>query len=91
MPSAKTVFADHVAWRRVDTTAVLLNLESSEYFTANTSAAMILELISEGRSANEIVEALCSEFSVAKDRVQADLKKFQSALARQGFIREVTL
>lgn len=79
--------ADHVSWRKVGQEAVLLDLDSSEYFTFNGTGCRLLELISASRNIEQIVAALCGEFEVSASAAGADVKRFLARLGRHGLLR----
>jgi len=71
-----------VAAQVVDGEAVLLDIESGEYFSLNPVGSRIWELCDGTRSTAEIVLVICGEFDVAEDVATADadeiLDEFQN-------------
>ena len=71
-----------VAAQVVDGEAVLLDIESGEYFSLNSVGSRIWELCDGTRSTAEIVLVICGEFDVAEDVATADaheiLDEFQN-------------
>ena len=87
MAPTKTALADHVSWRKVEDTAVLLNLESSEYYTFNAAGCRLLELLSDSQSPETMAGALSEEFDVSPETALADVKRFLSRLIKSGLTR----
>lgn len=69
-----------------DGEAVLLNIESGEYFSLNPVGCRIWELCDGTRSAAEIASVLCEEFDVAEDVVTADVKEILDELEKEKLI-----
>jgi hypothetical protein len=73
--------AGHVAWRRVVGEAVILDLDSSDYYALNDVGALIWEKLEKGESSDRIQEAVCAEFDVAPELALKDIKALIKALA----------
>ena len=76
----------NIAWRRVDEEIVILNLESSQYYSLNSVAGRIWELISEGKDEEGIVKSLVAEYKVEEKAARADLKSFVEQLKEERAI-----
>ncbi|HVA66132.1 MAG TPA: PqqD family protein [Elusimicrobiota bacterium] len=70
--SVKYKHAERAAWRQVDKEAVILDLESSEYFSLNEVGVVIWEKVGEGADLDAIVEAVCAEFDVDEAKAKKD-------------------
>lgn len=84
--TTKPALTDHVSWRKVGQKAVLLDLESSEYYTFNETGSRLLELISDSRGAEEMAKVLCEEFEVAPAAAAADVRSFLARLGERGLL-----
>ncbi|MFI5349994.1 MAG: PqqD family protein [Elusimicrobiota bacterium] len=71
--------ADHVSWRRVEDEVVILDLDSSDYFSLNDVGALIWERLGKGETSEQILDSVCGEFDVAPEKA---LKEMQ-ALVKQ--------
>ena len=80
--------AANVAWRRVDAEAVLLNLDSSDYFSLNEAAALIWERLGKGDSLERIEAAVCAEYEVPPAAALKDIKALVKELTGKGLLLE---
>lgn len=71
--------AKHVAWRKVDDQIVLLNLDTSAYYSLNGTASQIWVLIGKGFSE----EAIADEISDSYQRNLKHVRKDVSALIKK--------
>lgn len=67
---------------------VVLDVKYGQMFDLNPVGSRILELLRAGSSEVQIVETISSEFSVARDLVESDLRDFMQALRDHGLIEE---
>lgn len=64
----------------------LFNPSTGESFTVNPIGAEILEMMRDGRSADEIVEAICLTYGVDALVIQKDLHDFSETLKHHQLI-----
>ena len=62
--------------------------ETGSSFTVNQTGLFILKLLKEGKSQEEIVEALTEEFDVSREEAARDLIDFLEQLRLNGLLRE---
>jgi hypothetical protein len=67
--------ASHTAWRRVENESIVLDLNSSKYYSLNDTASFIWERLGSGASLLEIAAALASEFEVGQTEAAKDVAK----------------
>lgn len=72
--------SETVTWRKTGEEAVILNLETSEYFSANETGTFIWELLSAGQSPEKIPAALAEEFDISPERAAEDTAEFLEEL-----------
>jgi hypothetical protein len=77
-----------VASQVVTGEAVLLDIESGEYFSLNPVGGRIWELCDGTRSTAEIVSVMCDEYDVAQDVVTADTEEILGELAKAKLVVE---
>lgn len=65
--------ADHVAWRRVAEEIVVLDLNTSAYFSLNEVGAFVWERLGKGQSLEEIALALCEDYEVDDKQARKDI------------------
>ena len=79
---------DHITWKNLESGTILLNLNSSNYYTLNETATKIWIGITEGMSEREILAQLENEFDCSEEERQTDLKEHISRLISKVFIIE---
>lgn len=78
------VINESVAYANVDGEAVLLDVDSGFYFGLNQVGTRIWELLSEGKSAQEIFSQMADEYDVDDERLHSELAAFMNALVGNG-------
>jgi Coenzyme PQQ synthesis protein D (PqqD) len=77
-----------IAAQAADSEAVLLDIESGEYFSLNPVGSRIWELCDGTRSTAEIVLVICGEFDVAEDVATADVHEILDELQNEKLVVE---
>ncbi len=77
-PSVRSVFSQDGA--------VLMEIQQGMMYTSNPVGGRILELLSEGRSENEVVEAISRECDAPQETVRRDLEGFIEQLRSHGIV-----
>ena len=72
--------------QKIDEDVILLDTESQEYFSLNGVGKIILDLISENLTHEEIIEELAQMFEVDKPQIESDLLNFTKASQEKGLI-----
>jgi hypothetical protein len=75
--------AEHIAWRKVDDEAVLLDQNTSDYFSINNVGVLIWENLGKGACLDEIAAAICEEFSVEPTQARKHLEEFVQELCQK--------
>lgn len=78
--------ADGLFWRESGGEVVALDADSSRYFSANRSAALLWERLSSGASEADLVDALCARYHVPRPVAEADVSAFISQLSERGLL-----
>jgi hypothetical protein len=78
--------AAHAAWRRVESEAIILDLNSSEYFSLNDTGARIWERLGAGASPDLIAEELCVEYSVEPEEASRDVAQIVARLVKEKLL-----
>lgn len=86
----KLEISQAVTWRKAGGEAVILNLETSEYYSANETGTFIWELLSSGKKIGKIAEALAAEYGIAPTQADGDIEDFLEDLARLGILTRGT-
>ncbi len=80
----------HVVSEEVGGEAVLLNLQTGNYFALNRTATRMWQLIRSGLDADEVCESVSTEFGVDKGRVEGDYKGLLADLTRRGLLEDAS-
>ncbi|MFA6003944.1 MAG: PqqD family protein [Elusimicrobiota bacterium] len=78
--------ADHISWRKVGEDAVLLDQNTSLYFSINNVGALIWERLGAGTDLASIREEICREFSVEPERAQKHMDEFIQELCAKNVL-----
>ncbi|MDX6769741.1 MAG: PqqD family protein [Elusimicrobiota bacterium] len=86
MPGLSLV--DGVSWRAVNGKAIILHGPSSRYYTLNETATVIFRQALRGRSPAAIARAVSKSYGVSLAAAEADARRLQGSLVREGLARE---
>jgi hypothetical protein len=78
-----------VKWRVLDEEGVLVDLETSTYFTLNPVGLFVWDRCNGDFSPEDIVDGLVAEFEVTPECAQRDLDDFLAVLAGRGLIEYI--
>ena len=76
----------HITWKNLKTGVVLLNLNSSDYFTLNEVASLIWRDLVEGAPRERTVERILDEYDCDEEQVRADLEVQLGFFLEEGLI-----
>jgi len=76
----------HVAAKVFDGEAIIMNLTTGMYFSADKVGASVWELIEKGGSVNSITDWLTKRYDVDTDRVREDLERLTKQMLDEGLI-----
>ncbi len=71
-----------VTWRKTGETGVILDLETSEYYSLNDTGTFIWEMLDSGTPPSGVPAALAEEFGITAERAAADTADFIRELSR---------
>ena len=66
--------------------AVILNMETSEYYSANDTGTFIWEMLSAGKKPEKIAAALAEEYGIPQARAEEDIAAFLKDLSKLKII-----
>lgn len=78
--------SDRLTWREIDGEIVALDLTTSTYFTANTTASTLLRRLVDGAERDDLVSALVDEFDVDAAKAADDVDGFLDVLDDHGLL-----
>ncbi len=76
------------AWRRVEQEAIVLDLETSVYYSLNDVGAFIWEKLGAGATLAEVVDALCAEYDVPARDAEKDVEDLVGKLRAEKLLVE---
>jgi Coenzyme PQQ synthesis protein D (PqqD) len=78
--------AEHVRANVTDDGLVILDIDKGEIYSANVVAARIWNLLMDGKSEQEAVDAVAAEFDAPKDVVARDAHAFIESLVAKSLV-----
>jgi coenzyme PQQ synthesis protein D (PqqD) len=78
--------AAHTAWRRVENESIILDLNSSVYYSLNDTGAFIWERLGAGDAASKVAAALSVEFDVKPEAAARDLDELVEKLCKEKLL-----
>ncbi len=88
MYSDKTIFKaiDGISYAELSGEAILLDVNSGQYFGLNEVGAFIMDLVQKPVTFAEIKDKLAKEFSVAEDQLIDDVNEFLQSMVDNHLI-----
>ena len=77
---------EEVTWQVLDGEGILLDLDSSLFYSLNVSGTEVWELLDGDRPLEEILRTLCERFEVTEQVARGDLAAFVQRLCRERLI-----
>ena len=84
--TARVAPRDGVLFQQLQDEAVLLNLDSGQYFGLDPIGTRIWNLLAEGKALPEVTSMIVTEYEVDAVRCEADLLKLLGDLEEQGLV-----
>lgn len=81
--------SDVVSTRLDDDEAVLLSLETQQYYSLNETGSRVWELLSEGQAPDAIATAINEEWAVDRDEALDYVESFLDELYDEGLVERV--
>lgn len=78
--------SESITWRKTGDEAVILNLETSEYYSANETGTYIWELLCSGKKPGKIAADMAEEYGIPTKQAQRDINAFLKDLAKLKII-----
>jgi len=75
-----------IATKVIDGEAIIINLASGLYYSADGVGALVWERLVAGQSAAEIMDALGETFGMDRDQLGGDVASFVSSLLAEGLV-----
>jgi hypothetical protein len=78
---------DGFTWREVDTEAIFLSEDGETVHVLNELGLFLWQLVDGTRTMEDMLDAVCSEYEVARDVATRDLLAFMDRLAKKGIVQ----
>ena len=78
--------ASHAAWRRVEDEIVILDLNTSLYYSLNEVGARVWELLNEGLAADDVVRRLTEEYDADEKAARKDVEALIKELSQEKLL-----
>lgn len=78
--------SDGVSWREIDGELVILDLSSSKYLTTNRTGTVLMRLLTEDRTVDELASALVTEFEISRRQAVEHVGQFVQTLQGKGLL-----
>ena len=78
--------APHAAWRRVEGEIVILDLNTSLYYSLNEVGARIWELLASGMSPHDAAERIFEEYETERGTARRDVEKLILELTKDKLL-----
>lgn len=75
-----------LSWREIDGEMVVLDLASSRYLTVNQAGTVLMRLLSEERTTDDLVDGLVSTFEISREQAATDVQQFLGMLDDKGLL-----
>ena len=85
-PDTRLSVPTHIVSRLVEDETVLLNLESGFYFGVDQVGQRIWQLVGDGMTLGEIVDAIVAEYEVEPSEAEIDVLEFANTLLEKGLL-----
>ena len=84
----KYKICENITWRETSDEIVVLNLQTSEYYSTNSVGSQIWEFIAKTSSKNDIVDLLTQEYQITPKTAQKDINDFLKILLKLKLIQK---
>lgn len=78
--------AEGITWREIDGELVILDLATSTYLTTNHSASVLLHLLVDGASTEQLTTALVDAFGIDEATAATDASTFVATLHERSLV-----
>ena len=85
----KYKICENITWRETADEIVILNLQTSEYYSANSIGSEIWELIEKNNSKDKIINFLEQEYKINQTEAQKDTTDFLKNLLKLKLIQKI--
>jgi len=80
---------DHITWKNLESGVVILDLNTSNYYTLNETASDMWRAILKGYEKPKIVEEICNKYNCSTKECAGDVDEQLSFLKAEVLIEEM--
>ena len=80
--------AGALEWREVEGELIALDVQSSDYFAVNRTAASIWPALVEGSTRTDLIESLMGRFGIEHDVAARDLDAFLEQMSERSLLED---
>jgi coenzyme PQQ synthesis protein D (PqqD) len=77
-----------LSWREIDGEIVAVDVASSVYLSANSSGALLWQMLAAGTTRGALAAQLVDTFGIARERADADVAAFLDNLSVRNLLEE---
>jgi hypothetical protein len=78
--------ADGVIWTDLGDEVVILKFDSNMYFGLDRVGALTWKLIADGRTCQEVLQAIKAQYEISREQAEQDLDELIGELSQEGLI-----
>lgn len=78
--------APHAAWRKVGEETIILDLNSSVYYSLNDTGSFVWEQLGNGEALSDVAEALTDEFDITAEKAEKDAAELVDSLLKEKLL-----
>lgn len=80
--------SENISWKLLQDKVVAVNLTNGNYYTMNPVACSAWKLIADGKTDEEIIDAICEEYDVDRTTAAADVQEQLSYWKSEGMLTD---
>jgi len=80
--------SENITYRIIDNEAVVLNLETGQYYSLNETGTFIWKLLGKGINRDDLINRIAEEFEIDKRSAANDVKPLLKDLLSEKMIRQ---
>jgi len=85
--NSRLVKNEDIAWRQIEDDAILIDMDEEEVTHFNAVAAQIWDALDGEKSVAEIIDFICGQFEVGKDKAKKDVLAFLKKLFQREIVK----
>jgi len=84
--STYSVDKDRICWRRVERETVVLDIDSGHYYTLDSTAGALWDMVVSGKSEGQMVSSILGGYSIDEKTAREDIRRFINRLKEEKLI-----